>query len=86
VPHLDHLLRDQQHTVRPYGTVAIVQFLIRQISPESAWANRLQILINGLPVGLSQQSMGVPDDWQELALWRPLGSPASYTGSCCVMQ
>lgn len=74
VPLLDHL-RDPAAPKGDFGTynaLAIIAYMLRPIEAERSWAPRLAELFRTFPRShaLSVQSMGVPEDWHTLDLWR----------------
>lgn len=73
VPLLDHL-RDAQTAKSVFGTynaVAVVAYLLTTIEGGAEWLKRLRALLEAFPTShaLTIQSMGVPQDWQSIALW-----------------
>jgi abortive infection bacteriophage resistance protein len=74
VPLLDHL-RDETTAKGVFGTynaLALIAYLLRSIEDEPDWCQRLVSLVQTFPVShaLSADSMGVPQDWATLDLWR----------------
>lgn len=74
VPLLDHL-RDPAAPKGDFGTynaLAIIAYMLRPIEAERSWAPRLAELLGAFPTShaLSVQSMGVPQGWHTLDLWR----------------
>ena len=74
VPLLDHL-REPAAPKGDFGTynaLAIIAYMLRPIEAERSWAPRLAELFRTFPTShaLSVQSMGVPEDWHTLDLWR----------------
>ncbi|MHA3722591.1 Abi family protein [Leucobacter sp. HY1910] len=58
-----------------FGTcnaLAIIAYLLQTIDLESSWARNLAGLFRSLPTShaLTLQSMGVPEGWERLELWR----------------
>lgn len=48
---------------RLFTVVMMLTYLTRQISPDTRWPNRLQVLLDQYP-DISRLPMGFPDDWQ----------------------
>ncbi len=74
VPLLDHL-RDEQTAKGVFGTynaLAVIAYLLPSIEADTEWSLRLVELLQDFPAShaLSTGSMGVPDSWQSLDLWR----------------
>lgn len=74
VPVLDHL-RSPDAPKEDFGTynaLAVIAYLLRSIEVESTWARRLVDLFHAFPTShaLTIQSMGVPEGWESLDLWR----------------
>jgi abortive infection bacteriophage resistance protein len=74
VPVLDHL-RDEQTAKGIFGTynaLAVIAHLLPSIDARTAWHQRLVALLQGFPVShaLSLASIGVPQGWESLELWR----------------
>lgn len=72
IPTLDHLVGDIHAQSRPYSVAAILQFLLRVVSPGSSWGKRLKEHMNTLPAapGISMGQTGFPAGWANLPLWR----------------
>lgn len=75
VPLLDHL-RDAESAKQVFGlynALAVMAYLLRVIDPNSGWAARVVELIDSFPQTkyVTRTSIGVPDDWSTLDLWRP---------------
>lgn len=64
---LSSLSRDNTKYI--YNTLVMLEYLIEVISPDSHWAERLINLFEKHKI-INPKSMGFPDDWQELAIWR----------------
>ncbi len=60
--------RDEDAHGRLYNTLAMLAYLLRGISPESHWRNKLIVLLASSPQA-SLAVMGFPDDWKTLPLW-----------------
>lgn len=74
VPMLDHLRAPDapKADFGTYNALAVIAYMLRSIDAEPAWALRLAELLRTFPKShaLSLQSMGVPEHWESLALWR----------------
>ena len=73
IPYLDHLANDLSANGKVYTMLAIIQFLLRQINPETSWAERLKDHVRTFPevAGvISIRQAGFPDGWQDLPLWQ----------------
>lgn len=74
VPVLDHL-RDE-HTAKgvfgTYNALAVIAHLLPSIEGGTAWRRQLAALLQGFPTShaLSLASIGVPQGWESLDLWR----------------
>ncbi len=53
---------------RIYSMLAMMQYLLRQINPQSTWKDRLLSLLQDYPQ-VSVAVMGFPDDWKERVFW-----------------
>lgn len=74
IPSLDHL-RDEQTAKGVFGTynaLAVIAYLLPSIEADTDWATRLAALLQEFPDShaLTIESMGAPQDWEELDLWR----------------
>jgi abortive infection bacteriophage resistance protein len=75
-PELHHLLAPLTGSFRRlpaervYGAIAVAQFLMQRVSPNSHWPARLKELMRTLPATFSQALMGFPPDWETLPLWK----------------
>jgi abortive infection bacteriophage resistance protein len=69
---LGHLSTDLHAQRRIYAVTAVLQYLLRFIHPGSSWARRLAEHLGTFPKSqhISARQMGLPADWNELALWR----------------
>ncbi|MCB1977707.1 MAG: Abi family protein, partial [Nitrosomonas sp.] len=67
------LMKEFNHDARAHGqlynTLVMLAFLLRCISPESLWRNKLIALINSCQQA-SVDMMGFPAGWQSLSLWK----------------
>lgn len=74
VPALDHL-RDQETAKGVFGTynaLAVIAYLLPSIDVDADWTTRLVALLQEFPAShaLTIESMGAPQDWKSLDLWR----------------
>lgn len=71
VPMLDHLTIAGSSRERVYVAAAIIQHMMRIVSPNSTWGARLKTLIASFPAGpgISLRHAGFPQDWEKLPLW-----------------
>ncbi len=74
VPVLDHL-RDEQTAKGVFGTynaLAVIAHLLPSIEAETTWRRRLATLLLRFPEShaLTLASIGVPQGWESLDLWR----------------
>jgi|SRR5699024_11169280 len=74
VPVLDHL-RDQATAKGIFGTynaLAVIAHLLLAIDPCTGWAQQMATLLREFPTShrLTIESMGAPQDWESLDLWR----------------
>ncbi|MDY7544527.1 Abi family protein [Cryobacterium sp. 10I1] len=55
-----------------YNALAVMAYLLRSIEPDSGWPARAVELLNSFPESgcVTIESMGVPDAWPTLELWR----------------
>ncbi len=53
---------------RIYSVLAMMQYLINQINPKSAWKEKLFSLLQEYPC-VPLAVMGFPDDWQKQSFW-----------------
>lgn len=60
-------------TKRVYASLAVLAYLIEQVSPGATWATRVaQHVKEGLPaLGRSADEMGFPPGWKNESLWSP---------------
>lgn len=74
VPLLDHLRAPgaPKEDFGTYNALAIIAYMLRSIEAERSWALRLAGLLRTFPTShaLSIQSIGVPQGWETLELWR----------------
>jgi abortive infection bacteriophage resistance protein len=74
IPSLDHL-RDETTAKAIFGTynaLAVIAHLVHAIDSDTDWALRLAALLQDFPTSstLTIGSMGAPEEWQSLDLWR----------------
>jgi len=74
VPLLDHLRAPDapKGDFGCYNALAIIAFMLRSMDPAHSWALRLGELLQAFPLSsaLSLESIGVPQGWETLGLWR----------------
>ena len=74
VPLLDHLQEEtpSKGAFGTYNALAVIAYLLPSIEPETDWRQQLVALLQTFPAShaLSLGSMGVPDSWESLDLWR----------------
>ena len=74
VPVLDHL-RNGSTTKEVFGlynALAVMAYLLHTTDPDSGWPTRLSQLISSFPASplIDITSMGIPDGWSTLDLWK----------------
>lgn len=74
IPILDHL-RDQSTAKEIFGTynaLAVIAYLLLAIDAGTGWAHQLAALLREFPAShaLTIESMGAPQDWGSLDIWR----------------
>lgn len=70
---LDHIAYDAYPQSRIYGVIAIMQYLLKIITPKSSWSDRLQKHCDSFPECngiVSLVNAGFPDRWKEFPLWK----------------
>jgi abortive infection bacteriophage resistance protein len=74
VPLLGHLkdVDSAKAVFGVYNALAVMAYLLRSIEPDSDWAARVMELIGSFPESgcVTIESMGIPDGWSTLELWR----------------
>ncbi len=57
---------------RIFATMCIIQYFMHYISPNSSWKERVTNLIDAFPASphINVGMMGVPESWQNWALWQ----------------
>ncbi len=70
-PRLEHLTTNSFYRTRIYCSAAILQYLMRYISPDNAWGKTLKTLVDNFPQNayIKIQQAGFPDNWKTLDLW-----------------
>jgi abortive infection bacteriophage resistance protein len=74
IPVLDHL-RDEETAKGVFGTcnaLAVIAYILPSIDADSDWAKQLTALLREFPAShaLTIASMGTPQGWESLDLWR----------------
>jgi abortive infection bacteriophage resistance protein len=71
IEYLDHIALIDGCNRRIYAALAIIQFLLKQISPRSKWADRLKAHMATFPdaPNITIADMGFPANWEEQRLW-----------------
>lgn len=62
----------QGESMRVYGSLVMLTFLLRQISPGTTWGLKVCNLVEDSFQGLNLRTpreMGFPDDWRSLSIW-----------------
>lgn len=74
MPVLDHLRSEQtaKGVFGTYNALAVIAHLLPSIEAGADWHRRLAELLQEFPTShaLSTASLGVPQDWASLDLWR----------------
>ncbi|MDF1848566.1 MAG: Abi family protein [Parvibaculaceae bacterium] len=68
---LEHLRGDDVDRKRTYAAAAVMQFLMKEISSDSSWSNRLSALIETFPSTdhFRLSDAGFPENWKAESLW-----------------
>lgn len=79
VPLLDHL-RDESSPKGAFGVyniLAVVAYLLKSVDADAEWSRQLVALISQFPSSpaLTIASIGVPERWTDLDLWRLVSLP-----------
>lgn len=71
VSSLDHLWDPIVDRKRTYSAAAVMQFLMKEINPDSSWSDRLSELVRTFPSTdhFRLSDAGFPDDWYTESLW-----------------
>lgn len=71
VPMLDHLTAAGSSRERIYVAAAIIQHMMRIVSPNSSWGARFKTLVATFPAGpgIALRHAGFPPNWETLPLW-----------------
>jgi abortive infection bacteriophage resistance protein len=79
IPLLDHLASSPHGNRRLYAACAIARYLLLSVNPRTKWPERLKVHIGTFPENpyFSIRSMGFPDDWKDLDLWKLNGNGSS---------
>lgn len=54
---------------RLFGILTVLQYLLRQVAPQSAWKKRLHVLLDEYS-DIPRRSMGFPEGWEHSPLWK----------------
>ena len=70
--HLHHVKQHEMAKVRAYGPLAIIQYMLRRISPDDRWGEKLKALSQQFPVSkvVSLYDAGFPEGWEQKSLWK----------------
>lgn len=70
IPEIDHIAVEPTR-LRLYGTMAIMQWMIKTINPSSQWCDRIKAHYQRFPdnPNLSISAMAFPLNWEDLPLW-----------------
>lgn len=72
VPDLDHLRQDERARLHVYGTLAVMQYMLKRAGFDAAWSEKLKALLADFPAAspiATPQTMGFPAEWTTLPLW-----------------
>ena len=61
-------LRNAQMHMRLYVVLAILNYMMKQVSPHTSWNQRLKELFNQFP-DIPLNAMGMPQEWQNDPFW-----------------
>jgi len=64
-------------TNRTFTILTILQFLLKHIAPQSAWASRLECLWSEKHPNIPISRMGFPANWKECPIWKAPSSPST---------
>jgi abortive infection bacteriophage resistance protein len=71
---LANFINDPHAIARPFAYFSIMQWLMREISPNSQWHQRFKEHLSSFPVDAqgtcSLSQMGCPPDWESWDLWK----------------
>lgn len=73
IPVLEHLREDAHNRTHVYGTLAVMQYLLKQAGFGHTWGHKLKSLIATFPVlrpTATLHAMGFPEGWDQLELWK----------------
>lgn len=76
IPDLQHLAPPERRD-KIYGTLAVLAFLLGRLEPENKWRKEItEYITAGLSLtNQSHKSMGFPDDWADLDIWKEAYKP-----------
>lgn len=71
--HLHHLATDEFARRRVYGSLCVMQHMLKFIEPSTRWAERIKDLCARFPTSdlVVLRNGGFPDGWRDLPLWQP---------------
>lgn len=73
IPDFDRFLEQPNLLARPFVFFCLVQWMMKQVCPQSSWATRFKDLLGSFPVkGIDRvtlKNMGCLDGWEEWELW-----------------
>lgn len=71
LPVFDHVAVNRPSQERLYGTLVILNFLVRQLNPNTQWHFRMKDLLQSFPASplLSLTSAGFPAGWEREGVW-----------------
>lgn len=69
---LHHVACDSRAQTRVYGVLCVLRKMLKTISPEDPWMEKLRALCATFPANsiVSLQDAGFPQSWEDMALWR----------------
>lgn len=72
IPLLDHVGQSPFGARRLYAACAIARYLLLLVNPRTQWSARLKEHVATFPESphISVKTMGFPDGWQQLDLWK----------------
>ncbi|WP_165793558.1 Abi family protein [Hyphococcus luteus] len=69
-PLIDKKYRDDlEVNNKVYAQLAVIQIILKQVSPDNHWAERLKKLMSEHP-NVPLKQMGMPADWSEREIWK----------------
>lgn len=54
---------------RMFGILSILQYMLKNIAPQSKWKDRLEVLFNKYP-DIPLDQMGFPENWKDCPIWK----------------